>query len=204
LAPDLQSFAVVPLQLYALFALWIVLALVPLLWALRAHSPMCRDERVFRLTFVVSPLLLGALWLHGVLFDAPSDWTAASSLAAWLRPHAPEFYRAHASQLIAIAAPGVALAAVLAYRGARSLDFAWNRRTAAISYALQISAWLLLQRLAAALVDLTSIVDWPTHTRELASHALPLALAILIPLPIATLAFMFARQALERRRPRPA
>lgn len=196
-----------PPQIWHFFAWWMVLAAFPLAWALRGDSKMHRDERVFRLTFVVAPILLGLIWLHGVLFAPPDNWArsdAASFFTFWFRPHELSFYPTHQAQLLAIAAPGVLMAAVLVWRGARSIEYAWNGRTAAISYGLQIGAWLLLRRLAEVLVDVGESFDWRTIVATAWAEALHIALAVLVPLPFIIVAHLFARQSVEARRTRAA
>jgi hypothetical protein len=182
-----------------------VLAAFPLAWALRAHSPMRRDERVYRLTFVVAPVLLGVIWLHGLLFNPPDNWVRSDAFnffAFWFRPHELSFYAQHQQQLLAFAAPGVLMAALLTYRGAKSIEYAWNRRTAAISYGLQVGAWLLLRQLPDALIELGERVDWRSIVAAAWADALSLALAIIIPLPVVAIAYLFERQSVEARRPK--
>jgi len=196
-----------PPQIWHFFAWWMVLAAFPLAWALHEHSPMRRDERVYRLTFVVAPILLGVIWLHGLLFDPPENWSrsdAASFFTFWFRTHELSFYPQHQTQLLAFAAPGVLMAALLAYRGARSIEYAWNRRTAAISYGLQIGAWLLMRRLAEVLIEVGESFDWRTMVRAAASDVPSIALAVIMPLPLVIVAYLFARQSVEARRPKAA
>jgi hypothetical protein len=163
---------------------------------------MRRDERMYRLTFIVSPIMLGAIWLHGVLFDPPSDWAHADALSFftfWFRTHDLAFYTHQPAQLLALAAPGVLAAGILAYRGAKSIEYAWNRRTAAISYGLQIGAWLSLRHLAEMLVELGEGLSFPSLGYVLWSEALRIAVAVCIPLPLIVIAFLFARQSVEAR-----
>jgi len=165
-----------PSYIWHFVAWWIVLAALPLSWALRAHSPMRRDERVYRLTFLASPLLLGAAWLHGLLLDA------------WFRPHAMAFYEEQQTKLLTLGSIGLSISLVLAYGGYKAIEHAWNRRTAAISYGLQICAWLLLRTVAAVGVKLDSNVDWLSLS------------AMMAPLPvIVVIAYLFARQSVEAR-----
>jgi hypothetical protein len=183
-------------------AWWMLLAVFPMAWALRAHSAMHRDERIYRLTFVVAPILLGVIWLHGIVFDPPSNWARSDALnffGFWFQTHDIAFYQQHQTQLLAFAAPGVLMSAILTYRGARALQHAWNRRTAAISYGLQIGAWLLLRHLAAVLVELGEGASLATLGAALWSEAFSILAAICLPLPLIIIAYMFARQSLEAR-----
>lgn len=176
--------ALVPL--YQLIAWWVVLTAVPLAWALSAHSALRRDERVYRLTFFVAPLLLGLLWLHGLIFDRPERLAGASTLellTSTFQPRDPAFFAAHSEQLLLLAAPGVLVAIVFMVRGVRSIEHAWNRRTAAISYGLQVCAWLLLRELAEALVELRGLTT--------------VIAALCVPLPALVLAILFGRQSVE-------
>lgn len=194
-----------PPHIWHFVAWWMVLAAFPLVWALRADSPMRRDERVYRLTFVVAPVLLGVIWLHGLLFNPPDNWARSDALnffTFWFRPHELSFYAQHQQQLLAFAAPGVLMAALLTYRGARSIEYAWNARTAGISYGLQVGAWLLLRQLPDALIELGERVDWRSIVAAAWADALSLALAVLIPLPLIAIAYLFARQSVEARRPK--
>jgi hypothetical protein len=196
-----------PPYIWHFFAWWMLLAAIPLTWALRADSQMRRDERVYRLTFVVSPILLGVIWLHGLLFVPPGDWArsdALNFLGFWFRPHELAFYPQHRAQLLAFAAPGVLMAALLAWRGSRSIEYAWNRRTAMISYGLQIGAWLLVGRLAAVLMEVGKSFDWRTSLAAAESDAPSIAIALALPLPLAIVAYLFARQSVEARRPKTA
>lgn len=196
-----------PPSIWHFVAWWMLLAAFPLAWAFRADSPMRRDERVYRLAFVVAPILLGVIWVHGLLFDPPDNWARSDALnffGFWFRPHELSFYPQHQTQLLAFAAPGVLMAAILAYRGARSIEFAWNRRTAAISYGLQIGAWLLIRRLAEVLIQVGESFDVRTMVAEAASDAPGIALAALLPLPFVIVAYLFARQSVEARRPKAA
>lgn len=164
---------------------------------------MRRDERVYRLTFVVAPILLGVIWLHGLLFNPPDNWERSDALnffGFWFRAHELSFYAQHQQQLLAFAAPGVLMAAVLAYRGVKSIELAWNRRTAAISYGLQVGAWLLLRHLPDTLIELGERFDWRSMVAAAAAQAPSLALAVLLPLPVVAIAFLFARQSVEARR----
>lgn len=181
---------------------WMLLAVVPVIWALRAHDAMHRDERMYRLTFVVAPILLGVIWLHGLLFDPPSNWAGSQPLnfvGFWFRPHELAFYQQHQTELLALAAPGVLMAAILVYRGSKALDHAWNRRTAAISYGLQISAWLLLRHLPEVLLELGGGVSLATLGSTLWAEALHIAAAVAVPLPLIIIAYLFARQSVEAR-----
>lgn len=196
-----------PPHIWHFGAWWMVLAVFPLAWALRTDSPMRRDERVYRLTFVVAPILLGVIWLHGLLFNPPDNWARSDAfnfLGFWFRPHELSFYAQHRDQLIAFAAPGVLMAALLAYRGAKSIEYAWNRRTAAISYGLQVGAWLLLRQLPDTLLGLGERFDWRSMVAAAASQTSSLVLAVLIPLPLVVIAYLFARQSVESRRPKAA
>jgi hypothetical protein len=196
-----------PPAIWHFVAWWMLLAAFPLAWAFRADSPMRRDERVYRLTFVVAPILLGVIWLHGLLFDPPDNWVrsdALNFLGFWFRPHELSFYPQHQTALLAFAAPGVLVAALLAWRGARSIEYAWNRRTAAISYGLQIGAWLLMRRLAEVLIEVGESFDWRTSVAAAANDAPSIALAVLMPLPLVLIAYLFARQSVEARRHRTA
>jgi len=131
---------------------------------------------VYRLTFLVSPLLLGAAWLHGLLLDE------------WFRPHAVAFYEEQQTKLLTLGSIGLSISLVLVYRGYRAIKHAWNRRTAAISYGLQVCAWLLLRQVAAVGVKLDNDINW-----------LSLG-AMLTPLPIIlVVAYLFARQSVEAR-----
>jgi hypothetical protein len=179
----------IPQPILIFLALWTALAAAPLLWAGSAHSALRRDERVYRLTFVAAPLLLGVLWLHGVVFET----------GAWLMPREPALFRERAFELVAIAVPGVLVASVLVYRGVKAIDLAWNRRTAAISYGLQVFAWLLVRRVPASLVDFARTFEARFPAPVVTLHAESLALAAVLPLPVIAIAFLFARQALERR-----
>jgi hypothetical protein len=194
-----------PPHIWHFSAWWMVLAAFPLAWALRADSQMRRDERVYRLTFVVGPVLLGVIWLHGLLFNPPDNWARSDALnffGFWFRPHDLSFYVQHQQQLVAFAAPGVLMAALLTWRGARAIEYAWNRRTAAISYGLQVGAWLLLRQLPDALIELGERVDWRSIVAAAWADALSLALAVLIPLPLIAFAYLFERQSVEARRPK--
>jgi hypothetical protein len=192
-----------PPSIWHFVAWWMLLAAFPLAWALRAHSPMRRDERVYRLTFVVAPILLGVIWVHGLLFAPPENWARSDALnffAFWFRPHELSFYPQHQQQLLAFAAPGVLMATLLTFRGARSIAYAWNRRTAAISYGLQIGAWLLMRRLAEVLIEVGESFDARTMVATAASEAPSIALAALMPLPFLIVGYLFARQSVEARR----
>jgi len=194
-----------PPHIWHFGAWWMVLAAFPLAWALRTDSQMRRDERVYRLTFVVGPVLLGVIWLHGLLFNPPDNWARSDALnffGFWFRPHALSFYTQHQQQLLAFAAPGVLMAALLTWRGTRAIEYAWNRRTAAISYGLQVGAWLLLRQLPDALIELGERVDWRSIVAAAWADALSLALAVLIPLPLIAIAYLFGRQSVEARRPK--
>ena len=189
-----------PPYIWHFAAWWMLLAALPLVWALRAHSPMRRDERMYRLTFVVAPLILAAVWLHGLLFDPPSNWARSHVLdffGFWFRSHDLAFYPQHQTQLLALAAPGVLASALLTWRGVKSIEHAWNRRTAAISYGLQVGAWLLLRHLAEVLLALSEGVSLPSLSQALLSGALKITLAVIVPLPLIVVAFMFARQSVE-------
>src|SRR5690242_15623998 len=140
-----------PSSVWYFVAWWLLLAGCPLVWAVRAHSTMRRDERMYQLAFVVAPVLLGLIWLHGLLFAPLSTRAPVAALdvfASSLRLHELSFYVRFRDQLLVLALPGVLTATLFAYRGAKVMQYAWNRRTAAISYALQIGAWLLLRHLA--------------------------------------------------------
>lgn len=196
-----------PPYIWHFVAWWMLLAAFPLAWAFRADSPMRRDERVYRLAFVVAPILLGVIWLHGLLFDPPHNWArsdALNFLGFWFRPHELAFYPQHQTQLLAFAAPGVLMAALLTWRGARSIEYAWNQRTAAISYGLQIGAWLLVHRMAEVLIEVGESFDLRTMVAEAASEAPSIALAVVLPLPFVIVAYLFARQSIEARRSRTA
>lgn len=193
-----------PTYLLHLLVWWSLLAGLPLLWASRASSSMQRDDRVFRLAFLAAPVLFGFVWLHGVLLNSPSHWSKANPLHFFtlsFQPHDGAFYTQQQAWLLALAAFGVAVSALLTYIGVKSIEYAWNRRTAAISYALQICAWLLLRHLAEVLAELNfsdslasaSLLDL------LASQGSRIAIAICVPLPFLAMAFMFARQSVERR-----
>jgi hypothetical protein len=189
-----------PPHLLHFAAWWTLLALVPLLWALRRDSAMRRDERVYRLTFIYAPMMLGLVWLHGLLFDVPQnlgDARGVEAVALWFRPHALTFYSEHRNELLAIAAPGVLTALVLAYRGSKAIEHAWNRRTAAISFGLLMCAWLLLRRLPQALLELAQDSGLRSLPSLASIDVQSVALAVCLPLPIALLAYMFARQAVE-------
>jgi len=188
-----------PPQILHFAAWWTLLALVPLCWALRKDSALRRDERVYRLTFIVAPLMLGLIWLHGLLFDVEGvgGSRGLEAIALWFRPHALSFYRERHVELIAIAAPGVLMSLVLAYRGSKAIEHAWNRRTAAISFGLLMCAWLLLHRLPHALLELAQATGFRSLPALANADIQSIALALLLPLPAALLAYMFARQAVE-------
>jgi hypothetical protein len=189
-----------PSSLLHFAAWWLLLAALPLIWAVRAHSPMRRDERVFRLMLIVSPLLMAAIWLHGLAFEPARNWAQAEPLlffAVWFRPHAATFYAEHAPVLLAVAAPVIVIAGWLAYRGTRLIDYAWNRRTAAISFALQIAGWLLLRPLAAVLVEIGDAARTQAVAAALAANTSELVLALVPPLPVIAVALMFSRLSIE-------
>jgi hypothetical protein len=189
-----------PPHLLHFAAWWTLLALAPLLWALRRDSAMRRDERVYRLTFIYAPMMLGLVWLHGLLFDVPQnlgDARGLEAVALWFRPHALPFYSEHRNELLAIAAPGVLTALVLAYRGSKAIEHAWNRRTAAISFGLLICAWLLLRRLPQALLELAQDSSLRSLPAIASADIQGLLLALVVPLAVAAVAYVFARQAVE-------
>lgn len=191
-----------PPYIWHLVAWWMLLAVFPLVWALRAHSALRRDERMYQLAFVVSPVLLGVIWLHGLLFVPPDNWAphdAINVLAFWFRPHELPFYVHYRNQLLVLAVPGVATASFLAYRGAKVMQYAWNRRTAAISYVLQVGAWLLLRHLAELLIGLGDALTLRSFGWALWIEATRIAIAVCVPLPLIIIAFMFKRQSLEAR-----
>lgn len=186
-------------QLLHFAAWWTLFAALPLLWALRADSTMRRDERVYRLTFFFAPVMLGLIWLHGLVFEVPAMGKAQGleAIALWFRPHAIDFYRAHHVELLAIAAPGVLLSLVLVYRGSRVIEHAWNRRTAAISFGLVMCAWLLLHSLPKALFELARGAEIRSLAALGSADMQSLVLALVLGLPAALLAYLFARQAVE-------
>jgi hypothetical protein len=204
------TFEPMPSSILHFVAWWSLLAALPLFWALRAHTPMRRDERVFRLMLVASPLMLAAIWLHGVLIDPPNHWARAEAhhfFAVWFRPREAAFYVDHAHWLLAVAAPVVVIALLLTYRGTRLVEHAWNRRTAAIAFGLQVAGWLLLRPLAGVLVEVGEALRWRAPAAVLSAEAQDIAVAVCIPLPVIAIAFMFARLSVEaaaRRNPRPS
>lgn len=191
-----------PTDLIQLFAWWLLLALAPIVWALSAHSPMRRDERMFRLTFIAAPLVLAMVWLHGVLLDPPPNWERADALRSFLllfRPHDAAFYSTQLGFLLGAAAPGVLAAAWMVYRGSKCIHWAWNRRTAAISYALQVAGFLLLRHLAGLSLDLAESARWRPLGAVLVEEADRIALAVCVPLPFIIVGLMFARLSVEAR-----
>jgi hypothetical protein len=169
---------------------------------------MRRDERVFRLMLFVSPLLFLATWLHGLLFAPPSHWAQTEPqhfIAVWFRTHPAAFYFDYARELLALSIPVVLVTSWLLYRGARLADHAWNRRTAAIGFALQVAGWLLLRPLAAALLDVAVALRTHALGAALAAEAQALAIPLCAAAPVLGIAFMFARLSIEanaRKKPR--